>query len=53
MDDNITLCLSRLLLAYESNYLNKSIFENMDLIIGNSYQLNDNGALTIPWHWDE
>jgi hypothetical protein len=53
IDPNIISCLNRLLIAHDSNYLRKNLLENMDLLVGNSYQLNDNGALTIPWNWDE
>ncbi len=52
-DSNIISCLNRLLIAHDSNYLIKNLLENMDLLVGNSYQLNDNGALTIPWNWEE
>lgn len=52
-DNNVISCLNRLLVASQNNYLKRTTFKNVDLIIGNSYQFNENGALTIPWNWDE
>ncbi len=52
-DEHIISSLNRLLNVNERKYLSKNNFKNIDLIIGNSYQMNENGSVTIPWNWIE
>ena len=48
LDYQINSCLNRLLAMHENRYLN-----GISLVIGNSYQINENGSITIPWNWIE